>query len=68
MYAATAAPDARALASDSAILEVRWVTALEIGAMVVHPPIADLIAGWMTSLAGGGPLPPFMAAGARWVP
>ena len=68
MYAATAAPNAEAVASDSAILEVRWVTAQEVGSMVVHPPIVDLVTDWMTALVAGGPLPPFVTAGARWVP
>jgi ADP-ribose pyrophosphatase YjhB (NUDIX family) len=68
MYAATAGPDAHALPSDSAILEVRWVTAREVGEMVVHPPIADLVVGWMDRLAAGEGVPPFVTAGARWVP
>ena len=68
VYAAIAAPNVEAAASDPAILEVRWVTADEVLAMVVHPPIADVVADWMRALAAGGPLPPFTAVGARWVP
>jgi len=67
IYAGTADRDARALAGDRAILEVRWVTAEEVRELVVHPPIADLVVGWMDRLAAGGGLPPFTAAGARWV-
>ena len=68
VYAASVDGDAHALAGDRAILEVRWVTADEARSLVLHPPIADLVVEWIGGLAAGGPLPPFVAAGPRWVP
>lgn len=50
------------VAGDSAIREIAWFAACDLATLELHPPIADLLATWMSAQGPGR----FVAAGPRW--
>jgi 8-oxo-dGTP diphosphatase len=69
VFPALVADGTEATKSDPAVREVGWFTVEEIGRLVIHPPIHDLLVAWSAHFGRsiGGPLPPFVAVGRRWV-
>lgn len=69
IYPALVPDGTEATESDPAVREVGWFTVEEIGSLVVHPPIHDLLVSWSAFFGEcvGVPLPPFVAVGRRWV-
>ena len=51
------------VAGDPAIREIAWFAASALTTLELHPPIADLLATWMSAEGPGR----FVAAGPRWV-
>jgi len=69
VYPALVSDGTVATESDPAVREVGWFTAEDLGRLVIHPPIHDLLASWSVFFGQniGMPLPPFVAVGRRWV-
>jgi len=69
VYPALIAEDAVATESDPAVCEVGWFAVEDLGSLVIHPPIHDLLVSWSAFFGQsvGVPLPPFVAVGRRWV-
>ena len=68
VFAARLPADGQAVPGDPAVREVGWFTVEELGSLVIHPPIHDLLVSWSAHFGRsvGGPLPPFVAVGRRW--
>jgi len=69
IFAAVVPDGAEATEGDPAVREVGWFTVKDLGDLVIHPPIHDLLVSWSAFFGRGigGPLPPFVAVGRRWV-
>jgi 8-oxo-dGTP diphosphatase len=67
VYAARLPADGRAVPGDPAVCEVRWFAVEELGGLVIHPPIHDLLASWSAHFGRSVDAPPpFVAVGRRW--
>jgi 8-oxo-dGTP diphosphatase len=68
VFAALVPDGTEAMEGDPAVREVGWFTVQDIGGLVIHPPIHDLLVSWSAFFGQsvGVPLPPFVAVGRRW--
>jgi 8-oxo-dGTP diphosphatase len=69
VFAARLPAAGEAVPRDPAVREVAWFTPEDLGSLVIHPPIRDLLVSWSAYFRQsiGVPLPPFVAVGQRWV-
>jgi 8-oxo-dGTP diphosphatase len=54
---------------DPAVDEVAWFAAEALPALIIHPPVNELLVGWLELFAHGAPpsWPPLESTGPRWI-
>ncbi len=68
IFAADLAPGEEPRPADPAVQECRWATAGELPELKLHPPIQDILAGWLRDPRGParGPVVRFAHPAPRW--
>ncbi|MCZ7661928.1 MAG: NUDIX hydrolase [Gemmatimonadetes bacterium] len=68
IFAADLAPGEEPRPADPAVQECRWATAGELQELKLHPPIQDILAGWLREPRGPGreAVAPFTHPAPRW--